>query len=233
VTWVKICGITNLEDALLAVDAGADAVGFVFYDKSPRKIDVETARDIIEKLPAGVEKVGVFVGEPQRLQIARRAGLSAMQIYIHASERTASDFLQARDAGVDPFKKYLAMPMRALVGGQVAEENIPPIDFLGRRVPGIEALFLDSGSAQQPGGTGKVFDWMEATPAVKMLSCHYKVVVAGGLRPENVAEAISILKPWGVDVASGVEARPGKKDPEKVRAFVAAVRGADFNSRSG
>ncbi len=215
-TWVKICGMTNLEDALAAVEAGADAVGFVFYEKSPRNISVEAAREIVEKLPEGVEKVGVFVGElpPQAVtEVVKRARLTSMQIYGGSALVGAA---QWHEAGL---KLLVAIRAEDLIEGEVIVTG----DFAELSY----AAVLDSGSGERPGGTGKRFDWVNSQIAVQGLGELLPVVVAGGLTPGNVAEAIRLLKPWGVDVASGVEERPGKKDPDKVRAFVKAVRDAD------
>jgi phosphoribosylanthranilate isomerase len=220
-TWVKICGMTNLEDALVAVEAGADAVGFVFYEKSPRNISVEAAREIVEKLPESVEKVGVFVGESaeQVTSSSERAGLSAVQVYPTAGEGPGSltDFVQHVRR-----RMFVAMP-----GQRVPSEGGFGFFFSEEFLRRTSAVFLDSGDSHKPGGTGKAFDWGIAAEPVKHMSKSVPIVIAGGLTSQNVAEAIEILKPWGVDVASGVEARLGKKDPEKVRAFVKAVRDAD------
>ncbi|MGA8868509.1 MAG: phosphoribosylanthranilate isomerase [Candidatus Sulfotelmatobacter sp.] len=220
-TWVKICGTTNLEDALIAVDAGADAVGFVFYEKSPRKISVEAAREIVEKLPESVEKVGVFVNEKTDtvLKASQEAGLNAVQLY---PDRKYS--FSALDGDFVPRigrRIYVAIPPRLvtrkrLFGFALAKRNH------------VSAMFLDSGNGERPGGTGKEFDWKNVAPIAEgMRRMDLRLVVAGGLTPQNVGEAMNILKPWGVDVASGVEIRPGKKDSEKVRAFVRAVREMD------
>jgi phosphoribosylanthranilate isomerase len=226
-TWVKICGMTNLEDALVAVDAGADAVGFVFYEKSPRCVSVETAREIVAKLPESVEKIGVFAGNSieNAAEAGRFAGFDALQVYPLTFRKSAHDGnLQARATATGRLKTYLALPVTVFLG--TGASNVA--GFAEERPAGLlGTLFLDSGSSEQPGGTGKTFDWSEAANAVKELGVHQKVVIAGGLTPENVDKAIDILKPWGVDVVSGVEARPGKKDPEKVRAFVKAVREFD------
>jgi phosphoribosylanthranilate isomerase len=218
-TWVKICGMTNLEDALTAVEAGADAVGFVFYEKSPRNVTVEVAREIVEKLPEGVEKVGVFAGQSgaEVARIADIAGCSAVQVYqlVSGAEPAGNGF---------PYgdrRTFVAIPGGRISAGGSFELSLSR-EFLSR----VSALFLDSGNSQYPGGTGKVFDWESAADSVKAVSRIVPIVIAGGLTLENVGEAIRILKPWGVDVVSGVEARPGKKDAEKVRAFVRAVRAA-------
>jgi phosphoribosylanthranilate isomerase len=223
-TWVKICGTTNLEDALTAVEAGADAVGFVFYEKSPRNISVEAARNIVEKLSSDIEKVGVFAGESveRAEEIVSRVGLDALQVYplsyVHRSG------IDENPAKVSHGRKrvYLAFPVTKFV----SEEHAITVDM--KHPEGMfVALLLDSGGGQQPGGTGVTFDWNQAVPVVASLSRTQHVIIAGGLTPGNVGNAMGILQPWGVDVASGVEAKPGKKDPKKVRAFVKAVRDAD------
>ncbi|MGC2370143.1 MAG: phosphoribosylanthranilate isomerase [Candidatus Sulfotelmatobacter sp.] len=227
-TWVKICGMTNLEDALTAVDAGADAVGFVFYEKSPRNISVEAAREIVKKLPEGVEKIGVFVGNSieNAARTGLQAGFDALQVYLLSYfESAASVDLQPRAMGSAGLKVYPALPVAVFL--DAGAKNTA--GFALERPDGVfDTLILDSGSSQDlPGGTGKTFNWHEAESAVESLSRHQRIVIAGGLTSENVSQAMGILKPWGVDVASGVEARPGKKDPERVRAFVRAVREAD------
>ncbi len=245
-TWVKICGMTNLEDALTAVEAGADAVGFVFYEKSPRNISVEAAREIVEKLPERVEKIGVFVngGELDPVEVLLHAGLTGTQTYSSAgSGASRGGGTRAIGASLLPKRARFmkALPMR-FVGDD--EEGVHSLasDFAkwGKNIPEdfptpipegrMDTFVLDSGDLLQPGGTGKTFDWKRAVPIAEgMRQGGVKLVVAGGLTAENVREAIGILRPWGVDVVSGVEARPGKKDPEKVRAFVKAVRAAEVS----
>ncbi|HXZ32734.1 MAG TPA: phosphoribosylanthranilate isomerase [Terriglobales bacterium] len=220
-TWVKICGITNLDDALTAVDAGADALGFVFYEKSPRFVSPEQARGMIGRLPQQTETVGVFAKEEivRCVDIASRCGLSAVQVHF-SSAAGGSPGSNPELRAVHPctrLKIYPAWPASCLINGQ------PLPDF---RAP-FDAIFLDAGEPQQPGGTGKTFDWTKAAPVVQKLATSVKVVVAGGLTATNVAEAMHILNPWGVDVSSGVEARPGKKDPDKMRTFISAVRHVD------
>jgi phosphoribosylanthranilate isomerase len=224
-TWVKICGTTNLEDALTAVEAGADAVGFVFYEQSPRNISVEAAREIVEKLPESIEKVGVFAGESvaQAEEIGSRVGLDALQVYplSYAKSGGVGGHLDAMSS-TRQRKLYLALP----IGWLVSDVHAVTVDVKSPEDMSV-AILLDSGTGLRPGGTGVAFDWNDAVPAVASLSRHQKIVIAGGLTPQNVVQAIRILWPWGVDVVSGVEGRPGKKDPEKVRAFVKAVREAD------
>jgi len=230
-TWVKICGITNLEDALVAVDAGADAVGFVFYEKSPRKVEATTVRAIVEKVPKAVEKVGVFVGNDDWLDIVWAAGLDAVQqvIIMNGAGRGLE---RATGVGAlpQPLRVYTSLPIADLLEEDERIQGLAA-DFARMRKSAampdgvFDTFFLDAGTLQQPGGTGNAFDWRKAVPIAEgMRQGGLKLVVAGGLNPDNVAEAIEVLKPWGVDVSSGVEARPGKKDPDKVRAFVQAVR---------
>jgi phosphoribosylanthranilate isomerase len=213
-TWIKICGTTNLEDALTAVHAGADALGFVFYEKSPRKIDQGSAGEIVENLPPKIEKVGVFVDEPVEkiLNTVAHAGLTAVQL--HGAQSREPEFIDALQVGRD-LKLFLVLPATEISGA---------LEWSVNGESGISAVFFDSGTPQLPGGTGRTFDWKTAASGIRGISEELKVVVAGGLNSTNVADAIRILKPWGVDVASGVEARPGKKDPLKVRAFIDAVR---------
>ncbi len=214
-TWIKICGMTNLEDALVAVEAGADAVGFVFYEKSPRYVSPESARDIAEKLPIAIEKVGVFVGETaQRMdEIAEQVGLTALQFYRIPSDSADSGWNVPRGS-----QKRIA----AVSGGRLSDS-----DLVGLPVSTLYGVLIDSGPRERPGGTGETFDWTAASRGVQEMSYVLSVIIAGGLKPDNVHLAIERLKPWGVDVSSGVEARPGKKDPERVLAFVKAVRAAD------
>jgi phosphoribosylanthranilate isomerase len=206
-TWIKICGTTSLEDALMSVEMGADALGFVFWEKSPRNVDAATVREIVNKLPPRVEKVGVFVREPfeKVRQIVDETGLTAAQL--HFPDLANADWQRA------DFKKYVVV--------QVYETQSD-----GEYSSWADAIILDSGNSQKPGGTGKAFDWQQNSATVETIRNSHKVVVAGGLNSENVSEAIRILKPWGVDVVSGVEASPGKKDPQKVRVFIQAVKEA-------
>jgi phosphoribosylanthranilate isomerase len=240
-TWVKICGMTNLEDALVAVDAGADAVGFVFYEKSPRCVSVETAREICKKLPESVEKIGVFVdpgANPGRTLLD--AGLTGTQSYLSAEGVAGSrGSTKAIDASLLPRSGRFMMAFPVSLFSDPLSEIKGIVEGFARSrlnlpdgVSFLEGIFdtfvLDSGNAQAPGGTGKPFDWESAGPiADAFLRNDVKLVVAGGLTPGNVGNAIRILGPWGVDVSSGVEGSPGKKDPEKVRAFVRAVRETD------
>jgi len=223
-TWVKICGITNLEDALTAVEAGADALGFVFYEKSPRRVDPEKVSGIVKTLPAVVEKVGVFVNEsPDQMEnLAERVGLTAIQLHVEMSRHGD------KKQGMKPSQKlrhYMALPVRHFFDDEGRFDSFALSVRDDKPDQWVSAIFLDSGTPGQPGGTGRAFNWQTAVPVAEVIKqAGLNLVVAGGLTPTNVTEAIRILKPWGVDVSSGVEAKPGKKDPEKVQAFIAAVR---------
>jgi len=219
-TCVKICGTTNLEDALTAIDAGTEALGFVFYEKSPRKIAVEAAREIVSQLPGNVEKVGVFVNElPERVaRTADEVGLTAVQLHGDEHNNPSSQ------VGNGPRKLFVTIPASLL---SQAGNKGAGLMWFSAHPEACSAIFLDSGTPDQRGGTGKTFDWEDTRPWVSRLSQKFRIVVAGGLTPTNVADAMRLLHPWGVDVASGVELKPGKKDPEKVRAFVQAVRRAE------
>lgn len=219
-TWVKICGITNLEDALVAVDAGADALGFVFYGKSPRKVGVERAREIVAELGDQIETVGVFVDQSvhEVRATVRETGLTAVQLNgIRAAEQDRID--QELDAESFGAKKVIQV-----VAGNLLEDCEASIDEHVREK--IFALLIDSQSNGVVGGTGTKFDWQATRGMVLGLARKVPVIIAGGLNASNVSEALHLFEPFGVDVASGVEARPGKKDPEKVCAFVQAVRAA-------
>ena len=219
-TWVKICGMTNLEDALVAVEAGADAVGFVFYPGSPRNVHPAVVEKIVAQLPNITEKVGVFVGDAAEIEakkrIAHQAGLTAIQVYCSPSLRTLKELSLLRK------KLFIAWSAEKVFSGRLGG-----FKWRSEAREKVSAIFLDSSTRKQRGGTGKAFDWAKAAKVVSAIDHGFRFVVAGGLTPANVGEAMQILKPWGVDVASGVESRPGKKDPEKVRAFVRAVREID------
>ena len=216
-TWIKICGTTNLEDALLAVEAGADALGFVFYEKSPRNVSVELVREIVRELPKGVEKVGVFVNEyeDEILDTVARTGLSAVQMHGDNEDPHVADLVVRRRPGLSVFAAISMSDERPEGQAMMYFPN------------SVRAFLLDSARGDKRGGTGEVFDWSAAKNSAEIIKTLGNIVVAGGLTPGNVTEAMGILRPWGVDVVSGVELQPGKKDPEKVKAFVAAVREAE------
>jgi phosphoribosylanthranilate isomerase len=211
-TWIKFCGTTCLEDALLAIDAGADALGFIFAP-SKRRITPEKAQQIIDKLPPEIEKIGVFhdAGARQISKIVRQVNLTGIQMH------GESDF---------PPEIYSYLPLDRRdslrkIKTLIVQDGFADRLDVGQAVPGVvDAWLLDSGA-----GSGQTFDWRSALHRLGGRKGPF--IIAGGLNPKNVGEAISIFNPWGVDVVSGVEREPGRKDPGKLKAFVAAVRQAE------
>lgn len=203
---IKICGITNLEDALVSIEAGADALGFNFYTRSPRYIEPAAARRIIAELPARVLSVGVFVNEggPEIVaEVAASAGVGALQLHGEESGeycRALKDF-------------YVIKALRV-------NRGFPPERVLEYE---CDAVLLDAFSASGHGGTGEIFDWAIARRAQRLVQ---KLFLAGGLTAENVAEAIAAVGPYGVDACSSLEIEPGRKSAERVRAFINAARAA-------
>jgi phosphoribosylanthranilate isomerase len=199
---VKICGITNLPDGMAAAEAGADALGFVFYEQSPRHISVEAAGAIIRQLPPFVMKVGVFVNAPQDLVVraSRECGLNLLQFHGDESPEYCLQF------GLMSMKAFRIRDASSLQGLQNYH---------------TDAWLLDAYSPGKPGGTGETFNWDIAFEARNL---GRPIFLAGGLTPENVAAAVLRARPYGVDVSSGVEAAPGKKDHVKVGAFIKAAK---------
>jgi phosphoribosylanthranilate isomerase len=218
-TWIKICGTTNLEDAHAAVAAGADALGFVFAE-SPRQITPEAAAKIVAELPPQVEKVGVFLNHPaQRIrEIVEQVGLTALQF--HGDEQDL-----ARAEAILPWADERGLRIIVAVSGLEGAGTGFKRPKAGAHYR--TALLVDSMTPSLRGGSGVTWDWKQLAPFLDAIRGAVDVIVAGGLKAENVPEAIRVLHPWGVDVVSGVEREPGKKDHEKVRAFVAAVRAAE------
>ncbi len=204
-TRVKICGITRVEDALMAVAAGADALGFVFYPPSPRAIDVSTAENIIAQLPPFVTTTALFVNPEPALvrQVIDVAQVDLLQF--HGDEDPAF---------CDSFNRPWIKALRMKPGMDISAES-------ARYAKG-RGVLLDAYRPGVPGGTGETFDW-ELIPA----DIAPKIILAGGLSPENVKTAIAEVSPYAVDVSGGVEAGKGIKSPEQVKNFVAAVRSAD------
>lgn len=203
---VKICGVTNIEDALAAAEAGARMLGFNFYPKSPRYITPGEARRIVESLPAGVKGYGVFVNEegPEVVRaVAREAGLSAVQL--HGDE--SPEFCDALGG---------LFTIKALRVG-------PGYEIAGARTYRTDAVLLDAYSGEAYGGTGKTFDWAVARATREAVG---RLFLAGGLTPDTVAAAVEAVRPYAVDVCSGVESSPGRKDHALVRRFVAAALAA-------
>jgi phosphoribosylanthranilate isomerase len=199
---VKICGITRLEDALTAITAGADALGFVFYPASPRHVLPEQAADIIRNLPPFVQTVGLFVNEDVTTVTATadQCGLDVVQLHGEETPEYCS-----------------AIRRRIIKAFRV--KDITTLDVLERYQ--VSGCLLDAWSPAAPGGTGQTFNWEIAAEAVKR---GHRIILAGGLTPENIAEGIHQVHPYGVDVSSGVEYAPGCKDTVKIRDFVAIAK---------
>ncbi len=212
-TWVKICGTTNVEDALVAVEAGADAVGFVLAP-SLRRVNAAQVSAITRELPDHVEKIGVFLNEsPERIiEAVDQAGLTGVQLHGNELPETAQEI-----AAKIPVKI-----LKGIHAGETLRDDLAT--WAGER--SVYGLLLDSGNSRQGGGTGKTFNWNEVADLLHSLKPSRRIVIAGGLQAGNVPEAIRKFRPWGVDVVSGVESAAGKKDPEKVKEFIYAVRAA-------
>jgi len=203
-TLVKICGITNLDDALAGVEAGADALGFNFYKPSPRYITPQQARAIIEHLPESLLTVGVFVNEESEdvRKIAKEAGLRALQLHGDESPQYCREF-----ADFYVIKTFAVSDT---------------FDIQAAHVYKVEAIMLDTKHNNLRGGTGRVFDWSVAQKAALTIP---KLFLAGGLSPENIKNAVEIVRPFAVDACSALEDSPGKKNHERMRVFINTVRG--------
>lgn len=202
---VKICGITDGEDAQVAVEAGADALGFVMYQKSPRYVRPDTARAIVASLPPFVVPIGVFVNEEPDLvrNLMDQCGFALAQL--HGDEHAS-------------YCETLGRPVIKAVRVKDRSSLLAVAEFHGRA--GVRGFVIDAFSDLAYGGTGRTVEWTLAAEIARTVP----VVLAGGLTPDNVADAVRLVRPYGVDVSSGVETRPGKKDPAKIKSFVQAVK---------
>jgi len=203
-TQVKICGITNSADAQAAVEAGADALGFVFYTNSPRYMTISAVAGIFKKSPLRIMRVGVFVNSPAEFvfRAVAECGLSLLQFHGDETPEFCAQF------GVMSMKAFRIRDAESL-------KELPKYS--------TDAWLLDAYSSENLGGSGEKFNWDLAVEAQKF---GRPIFLAGGLTPENVADAVRRVKPFGVDVSSGVESAPGKKDAAKMRAFIAAAKSA-------
>jgi phosphoribosylanthranilate isomerase len=194
---VKICGITNLEDAIFAAECGADALGFIFYPKSPRCITPEKAASIVSQLPPFITTVGVFVNEKpdEIMRIMRMTGIRALQLHGDETAETCKIW--------------------SLVIKSFRVKDMTDLGLL-EQYGGISAYLLDTYSKTEHGGTGRIFNWDIAVEAKKM----GRIILAGGLTPDNIEAAVRHVKPYAVDVVSGVESEKGKKDLKRVREFI-------------
>lgn len=204
-TRVKICGITRREDAQAAVRLGADAIGLVFYPSSPRAVTPEQASAIVDRLPPYVTVVGLFVDAPRRqvTEVARAVPLDLLQF--HGSESAADCGGHGR-----PWTKAIRM------------SDSVDLEQLSRQYTEAAGLLLDTYRAGVPGGTGETFDWQRIPPELAS-----RIILAGGLDPHNVEQAVRQVRPYAVDVSGGVEAAKGIKDAEKMMAFIAGVKRGD------
>jgi len=211
-TWIKICATTGVDDALASIEAGANALGFVFAP-SKRQVSAEQAAMIIARLPADMERVGVFSDDPvERVAaVVEQAGLTTVQLHGEETPAFIEDLAARWPRGrrVRVIKTVLVNERFAARFARVCQDY-----------SGIDSILLDAGS-----GSGRTFDWDTAQHLLG--KSRKRLIVAGGLNPDNVGEAIRKFAPWGVDVVSGVEREPGRKDPAKLKAFVAAVRKAE------
>lgn len=200
---VKICGITNREDALTAAEAGADAVGFVFAEGSPRCVSPQKAAAIIAELPPFVQTVGLFVdAEPDRINwVADFCGLDLVQLH---GDEDPDECAEIRRRVIKAFRVKDASTLATLGRYQTA------------------GYLLDAWSPDAHGGTGKTFDWT----LLRGITQDCPIILAGGLTPDNVGQALRLVKPYAVDVSSGVESSPGRKDPEKVKLFIRNAKDA-------
>ena len=206
--FVKICGITNSEDARHAVRCGADAIGFIFFEKSPRFISHRRAAEIVRSLPEHISKIGVFVNTDLRFvrDIVKHVNLSAVQLLgnegpddlVNFETSVIKVFRVGRNYDVEVMKNYI-----------------------------VDAFLLDAMNEGSFGVTGKTFDWNIAVKAKE----YGRIILSGGLTPDNVEDAVRFVRPYGVDVSSGVEAAPGKKDPAKVRDFIARAKSIPVSYR--
>ena len=221
--WIKICANTNLEDAKLAAELGADAVGFVFAP-SPRQVTAADVSRITPYLPEGIECVGVFPSLPAQeiAGISQECGLSTVQLHGGVSMELVQQLYDIFNG-----QTKLVQTVHWQVDGDAANEAVVAQHL--REIAAadlVDRVLIDSKVGPANGGTGVAFDWNAAHAALTQAAPGLKLIVAGGLRPDNVADAIHRLNPWGVDVASGVEQSPGHKDPEKLSAFIRAAREA-------
>jgi phosphoribosylanthranilate isomerase len=215
VLWIKICATTNLDDARVSLDAGANALGFILTT-SKRQVSPETVAAIVRDLPPSVEKIGVVVNEtPEALrQLAEATGLTGFQLHGDEPAERLPDYRRA-------------LGLRKLIKTLQAYDvlaNPAGLDAYLEHSSAVDGFLLDSGSPTARGGTGQTFNWSAILPFVEGIKERKPLIIAGGLNPANVADAIRLFDPCGVDVVSGVELSVGRKDPAKLRAFISAAR---------
>ena len=229
--WVKICGTTNLADATTALKAGADAVGFVFAE-SKRKVTPELVMSISASLPCSIERIGVFTTQDVAATIdaVQIAGLTGVQLHSEYDPEVVREIVEGATRKLRMLQ-VVAFPF------EVSEGAVQRFESVMLRIladANVDNVLLDTSVGGASGGTGVTFDWAAAAPVLERLQSSFSggnVILAGGLRPENVREAVDVLHPWGVDVVSGVERSAGYKDPLRVARFVSEARGAQNKTR--
>jgi phosphoribosylanthranilate isomerase len=221
--WIKICGNTNLEDARFAAECGADALGFVFAP-SPRRVNTDTVRQITAKLPTKIETYGVFVDAAfdEIVSAVTTCGLTGVQLHRCADSSIPSRLRQR-------LGKISILSVLHYQGPDFEQRLRERLMNTGQDGE-LDAVLVDSSIARVVGGSGVSFSWAEARSAFLGAGRRLRLIAAGGLSPENVKQAIQTLQPWGVDVVSGVESAPGKKDPARVLAFIRSAQEADLSA---
>ncbi len=213
--WVKICGNTNLDDAQHAIEAGADAIGFVFAP-SPRQVTLQQVRRIIPLLPGAAETYGVFVetSADEIIRTVLEAGLTGVQLHSHSEARLAETLR----------RHFIALhsEMVKIVTVLTFDETLQ--EQLESAAESADAVLVDTRSATKAGGTGQRWDWAAGSTAFRGAAGKVRVIAAGGLDPVNVEEAVKVLRPWGVDVVTGVEASPGRKHQQRVEDFIRSAK---------
>lgn len=197
---VKICGVTSVDDARMAAEMGASAVGLVFWPQSPRAVGIEQAKRIVAALPPFVSAVGVFVNQPEAADIAREVGLSAVQLH-----------------GDEPPDTYRSLPVRVIKAVAVTGNGSGD---LVAAIPASATVLLDAHDPVKRGGTGRAIDWTVAAAVAR----RRPIILSGGLNADNVVSAVEAVRPYAIDVSSGVESAPGRKDPQKLRALFDALQ---------
>jgi len=197
---VKICGVTSVDDARMAAEMGASAVGLVFWPQSPRAVEIEQAKRIVAALPPFVSAVGVFVNQPEAADIAREVGLSAVQLH-----------------GDEPPDSYRSLPVRVIKAVAVTGNGSGD---LAAAIPASATVLLDAHDPVKRGGTGRAIDWTVAAAVAR----RRPIILSGGLTADNVVSAVEAVRPYAIDVSSGVESAPGRKDAAKLRALFDVLR---------
>jgi phosphoribosylanthranilate isomerase len=225
--WIKICGNTSLEDARFAAESGAHAVGFVFAP-SPRRVEASLVSKITEQLPPQLEKYGVFVdaGFDEIVSTVAACGLTGVQIHRSADELLPSRLRRHFAQSPAQFPGRIGILRVLHYKNQGFEQQLEELGRNGDLHSALDGVLVDSSTDRAVGGTGTSFNWPEARNSFLRTAPHLRMIAAGGLAPQNVKQAIQILRPWGVDVVSGVESAPGKKDPARVLAFIRSAQEA-------